>query len=419
MPNNNNDYRNYRPPSQDKDDIVFYNGRANPFKKTEERPFDGAYNRVPPPKKSIYAPPKKGALTSLHRVLNIAGIVLSVLLILSGSLCMVAYSYFSRINFEDTDTQQPSDSTYQNSRSNDEKVNAYSGTLLNDPLILNIMLFGADTRYGEDSGQSDTMILFSIDTRHKKLKMLSLMRDTYVEVPGHENNKINSSYYYGGASLAVQAVQRNYGIKIDRYAVVDFRSFRKIIDTLGGIDIELTEEEIDYINWQCWMNGQVETRDEIDINSFTFAENAEGNFVATVHLNGRQALWHARNRGQDGICSGDDYTRTLRQRNVMSILINRLKQSDLPTVMSIIYEIGPMITTNLKTSEITKLATNISTYLQYQIITSSAPEYASFGVDFYYDQIWINGDWLECIVIYDWNSFRRKVADFVFEENVL
>lgn len=100
----------------------------------------------------------------------------------------------------------------------------------------------------------------------------------------------------------------------------------------------------------------------------------------------------------------------------MSILINRLKKSDFATIMSIIYDIGPMITTNLKTSEITKLAANITTYLKYDIVSKSAPDYSDFGVDFYYDNLWINGYGLECIVIYDWEYFRRKVADFVFED---
>ncbi len=373
------------------------------------------YQRVPHPDRQEHITHRrKGALSRNHIIFNVVSCILACMLIASGSVCMVAYSYFSRINYVEIEDEIPGG--YVERKTSDNKVHAYNGELLNDPMILNILLFGADTRKGQVSGQSDTMILFSIDTRHKKLKMLSLMRDTYVEIPDYENNKINASFFYGGASLAVQTVQRNYGIKIDRYAVVDFKSFRNIIDTLGGIDIDLREEEIDYINWQSWTNNQVDTRDEIDISQFSFEENEEGDYVAKVHLNGRQALWHARNRGEEGICSGDDYTRTLRQRNVMSILINRLKKADFSTIMSVIYEIGPMITTNLRTSEITKLAGNIMTYLKYDIVAKSAPEYTSFGVDFYYDNLWINGYGLECIVIYDWESFRRKVADFVFED---
>ena len=390
-----------------KEEVYFY----NPYKQNDTQ---NDYRRNPRPQKNINSKSRKKRTSTKYFLFNFIAIAMSAIMILSGSACLVAYAFLSRVNYENIDSETKNSS----SNINDDKVNAYSGTLLNDPMILNIMLFGADTRKGQVSGQSDTMILFSIDTRHKKLKLLSIMRDTYVEIPQYENNKINASFYYGGASLAVQAVQRNYGIKIDRYAVVDFKSFKKIIDTLGGIDIELTEEEIDYINWQSWTNNQVDTRNEIDISQFQFYENENGDYVTNIHINGRQALWHARNRGQDGICSGDDHVRTLRQRNVISILINRLKNCDFATVMSVIYEIGPMITTNLKTSEITKLASNITTYLKYPIVSESAPNLSNFGIDFYYDRIWINGDGLECIVIYDWNSFRKKIADFIFEDTV-
>ena len=226
------------PDNREENEKVYF---RNPFLPQEEGLFDGAYHRVPPPKKSRYAPPPANALSKRHIIFNIISIVLSIVLILSGSFCIVAYSYFSRINYMEIEDENQG-MEHIGGHINDDRVNAYSGELLNDPMILNIMLFGADTRKGQVSGQSDTMILFSIDTRHKKLKMLSLMRDTYVEIPDYENNKINASFFYGGASLAVQTVQRNYGIKIDRYAVVDFKSFRNIIDTLGGIDIELRED---------------------------------------------------------------------------------------------------------------------------------------------------------------------------------
>ena len=207
------------PENNEEQEKVFF---QNPFVQQEEGLFDGAYHRVPPPKKSIYAPPRKNALSKKHIIFNTISIVLSVILILSGSFCLVAYAYFNRINYEEIEEDNTNILYHNSGNVSDGKVSAYQGELLDDPMILNIMLFGADTRKGQSSGQSDTMIIFSIDTRHKKLKMLSLMRDTYVEIPNYENNKINASFFYGGASLAVQTVQRNYGIKIDRYAVVDF-----------------------------------------------------------------------------------------------------------------------------------------------------------------------------------------------------
>ena len=353
--------------------------------------------------------------------LRICAVVLGVIMIISGSGCIVMYNYFSRVNYESYESSQNNNENSKNSSGNtntSKNTNSYDGTLLTDSDILNILIIGADTRYNQDRGNSDTMILLSIDTRHKKLKLLSFMRDTYVAIPGYDENKLTAAFNLGGAALTVNTIQSNYGIQIDRYAIVDFASFKNIIDTLGGIDIELTQEEVDYIDWQCWKNHQVETRNELDASSYTYTPNADGENVAMVHLNGRQALWHSRNRGEEGICSGDDYTRTQRQRNVISLLVNRLKNSDFSTAMSIIYEIGPLITTNLKTSEITTLATNITKYLNYDIVSTSAPEYDKIGVDFYYSDddhpIYIGGWPQSCIVIIDWDDFRVKTANFVF-----
>ena len=397
------------------------------------------------------APKTDDKLSTKRVVINVVTIILAVIFILAGSVCVVGYTYFNRINYQTLEpSKTPSETSNVNSNnvSNSELPNAnnYNSDLLNDPDILNIMLFGADTRADSDSGNSDTMILLSIDTKHNKLKLLSFMRDTYVQIPGYQKNKLNAAYSIGGASLSVNAIQANYGIQIDRYAVVDFSSFKKIIDTLGGIDIELTADEIEYINWQYWINSQEEYKNtvgsenreyvrenlkyywlnnvgesekQLKLSEYTFHENKDGEQVATVHLNGRQALWHSRNRGEDGICSGDDYTRTERQRNVLGVIINKIKSADITKILSIIYEIGPMITTNLKTSEIMTIAGNITKYLNYEIVSKSAPELSSLGTDFYYSDsnnpIYIDGYLVNCIVINDWDNFRIKVADFIFE----
>ncbi len=421
--------------SASSDKIVFYEHSNTQDPEPDSKPKAAAPGKTHHTKHSRS---RKFKLSKKRVVLNVLCVIAAVLMIVTGTGCIAIYSFFNRINFEQSQessapqVSQASKHTSFDDVSDDEqdpdsselpKVNAYKGTLLNDDMILNIMLFGADTRKGAETGQSDTMILFSIDTRHQKLKMLSFMRDTYVEIPGdYENQKLNASYTFGGASLAVSTIETNYGIKIDRYAVVDFKSFKKIINALGGIDIELTDEEIDYIDWQLFQNNQSDTRYELDVNDYEFYENSKGETVAKVHLNGQQALWHARNRGEDGICSGDDYTRTERQREVVSIMINNLKEADFPTVLSVIYEIGPMITTNLKTSEITSLATNIMNYLKYDIVSTSAPISDNAGVDFYYSDwdnpVFVNGELIDCIVIYDWNAFRQKVAEFVFEDEV-
>ena len=388
---------------------------------------------------------------------NVAVSVLASLMIIAGCALIVVYNYFHRINYQEievetsTRTSQTSyiNSAAQHDSNTSDEIKTYNGTLLNDPMVLNIMLFGEDRRYNSDVGNSDTMVLFSVDTRHNKLKMLSLMRDTYVDIPGYGENRLNAAYTFGGPALTVSTIQKNYGIKIDRYAVVDFGSFKKIIDTLGGIDVELTSDEVDYINWQIWINDQDEysdadssskeyirsqlkytwqtTVDEKDKplnkNEITFEKKDEDSEpTAVVHLNGQQALWHARNRGEDGICGGDDFTRTERQRGVITIIINDLKKADLATLLSVIYEIGPYITTNIKTSEITSLASDLTTYLKYDIVSEAAPSINSISSSFYFSgdehPIYINGSLSSVILIVDWDDFRQQVAEFIYEEQV-
>ena len=123
------------------------------------------------------------------------------------------------------------------------------GTLIKDPMVLNIMLFGSDERPGETGyGRSDTMMLLSIDNRNKKLKLTSFMRDTYVNVPEWGDTKLTHAYSYGGPALAIETIERNFGIDIDRYAVVYFDTFPGIVDTLGGIEVEMTQTEADVMN---------------------------------------------------------------------------------------------------------------------------------------------------------------------------
>lgn len=450
--------------SNEKNNVIFYNNQksqnktdirqTNPAEKNETVNPTGNSNPRYASKDSarILQKTKKHKLSKKRIAINIISVILGVIMIIIGSGCIVAYSYFNRIKYKAIDSYENSSpnsgqtSNVNSSNSSLSKVDAYDGPLLNDPMVLNVMLFGADTRADSDKGNSDTIMLMSIDTRHKKIKLLSFMRDTYVKIPGYEDQKLNAAYSFGGAALSVSTIQLNYGILIDRYAVVDFNSFKHIIDVLGGIDVELTADEIEYINWQYWINNQAEYKNtedpeqreivrnnlkqywlynipnsekSINPEKYTFHENSSGESVTTVHLNGRQALWHARNRGEDGICSGDDYTRTERQRDVISTIINEMKNANISTILSIIYEIGPMITTNFKTSEITSLATNITKYLNYDIISKSTPELDTLGTDFYYSDannpVYINGEILNCIVIYDWDSYRKKVANFIFE----
>ncbi len=271
--------------------------------------------------------------------------------------------------------------------------------LLSTDDVLNIMLFGAD-RYG-DQGLSDTMILLSLDNRNKKIKMTSFLRDTYVSIPDYYPHKLNLAYSLGGlyegnaAGLSIKTIEANYGIRIDRYATVNFSTFMDIVDILGGVELYVTENEIGYINAQIAYNGQSE---------YLYA--SEG----MVTLNGQQALWYARNRGGFGY-GGDDWDRTDRQRKFLEAVINDVKDASLSELIQIVNSVGPNITTNLKKTEIQALLTRALTYLNYDIEQCHMPPDGmwSYGWDDYAGSI---------IVVDDWDGARRTLAEFIYEDKV-
>ncbi|HHZ06714.1 MAG TPA: hypothetical protein GX401_08040 [Clostridiales bacterium] len=362
---------------------------------------------------------KKAARKAAKKKMNFpwkgtVAVVLSVLLCFSGIGMIIFYTTVNSINFKDIGNNGNVVSSQNVSTgSSDITTDTYTGELLNDHKVLNVMLFGEDSvKDGETQGRSDTMLLLSIDNRQKKLKLTSYMRDMLVTIPGNNAagspyglDKLNASYTYGGPELAIKTVETNFGVKIDRYAVVDFESFKSIIDCLGGLDIELTQDEIDYINWQTYLNGQSDLRYEIT--------DAPG----VVHLNGRQALWYARDRGyQDPehpevVISGDDFDRTTRQRNMIKTLMTKFKSANLAQIVKIVGEIGPMITTNLKKDEITTLVANSLTYLSYDEDEFSLPLEDGFEYGWYKEQ--------SVLMVNDWDRTRYELAQFIFEGSVV
>ncbi len=341
---------------------------------------------------------------------------LCIVLLFSGSGMIYYYNIIDSFTYKPIGptTNKQDDTTTEIEYEGSASLDMFTGELLNDPMVLNVMVFGEDS--GADSttdyGRSDTMIMVSIDNRHKKIKLTSFMRDMLVNIPGTDSAgndigyaKLNAGYSLGGAELAVKTIESNFGVDIDRYAIVNFDTFKTIIDTLGGVDIYLTQDEIDYINWQTYLNKRSRGRYEIT------------DPPGKVHLNGRQALWYARNRGYEDdahpefVVEGDDFDRTSRQRNLMRTVINDFKNASLTEIVKIVSEIGPMITTNLKKDEITTLVANSLTYLSYDIEEFSLP------TDDCYRYSWYNQQ--SVLEITDMQLLRTKLAKFIFGEETV
>lgn len=339
------------------------------------------------------------------RALRITSIILSILLIFGGAIPIALYFGTGTANYSTLDDISIKETVAATDGDGNISTSFTDSELISDPKVLNIMLFGEDKHYKKSFGRSDSMMLLSIDNRSKALKLTSFQRDTYLYIPGHGYDKMTHAYPLGGPSLAIRTVEANFGIKVDRYATVDFRSFKKIINILGGIDIELTDDEIEYINYQMYKNNQTSDR-------YTIKDSA-----GVVHLNGREALWYARNRGlsmgednnEIGL-DGDDWDRTDRQRKLMDTLFKSIKNASFDKIISIATQVGPYVTTNLKKDEITGLLTRSLTYLKYDFKKYNIPQ----------DGLWAyyRYDGVSYIQITDMDECRRRFIEFVFGEAI-
>lgn len=345
-------------------------------------------------------------------VLRVVVLLLSLVLLLGGTGLVYYYSLLDSMHFKELDNlPQPTVSNTMESTS--VSVTPGGATPLSSDNVLNILLFGQDTAASaEDYGRSDTTILLSIDNVNKKLKLTSFQRDTYVNIPGLGDDKINAAFTFGGEKLSISTIESNFGIKVDKYATVDFSSFREVIEALGGVDIELNLEEIKYINAQIDVNHQTDRT--------SFLKYDETKEKQMVHLDGYQALWYARDRGEENLggnpeysFSGDDWDRTSRQRNLIQTIVKNLRENtSLTDLVGIANKIGPLITTNLKKGDITFLVSNLMTYMNYDMEEMSLPTLGN----------WRYGrtdDGQSVIVIDNWDVVRKDLAEFIFEDSVV
>ncbi|MFZ5967734.1 MAG: LCP family protein [Bacillota bacterium] len=241
------------------------------------------------------------------------------------------------------------------------------------PDITNIALFGIDTgREKYEAIHSDAIMILSIDRIHKKIKLSSLMRDTYVEIKGKKNNKLNTAYAMGGPELAVETIRENFGIDIEDYVTVDFVGLSHIIDALGGVDIDVKEKEIGEIN--KYMKEVAEIKKE---KSTPITESG------MQLLNGNQAVAYGRIRKVgDG-----DFDRTERQKNLLTALYHKITDQEVKKYPAVAAALFPYVETSMSPSEILSLGMDV---LKLDI---SEVDWYRFPLDGYYkgkiiDKVW-------------------------------
>lgn len=194
--------------------------------------------------------------------------------------------------------------------------------------VTNIALFGVDNReYENGYGRSDAIMVVSVDQRTSQVKMSSVLRDSYVPVEGYGNDKIAHAYFYGGPELAVRTLNQNFKLNIKNYATVNFYQMTDVIDSLGGVDIEISEAERQQINALSKVDGM-------------WAEDIPA--AGLVHLNGTQATAYSRIRSID-----TDSARAGRQRTVMEAMYKNVKNKNILEYPNMIRSILPMTETSM------------------------------------------------------------------------
>ena len=227
--------------------------------------------------------------------------------------------------------------------------------------VINILLIGNDSRDAGKDGRSDAMILLSISEKTRSIVMLSLLRDIYVEIPGYKDNRLNAAYSYGGAELLMETLEHNFDIPIHRYVQVNFQAFAGLVDAVGGVELELSNEEVQYVNGYLTeynvLEGRPEGTDYLDSGAY-----------GMLHLNGPQALAFCRNR-----FIGSDFARTERQRKVLSAIIDKAPMAMLTNGGELMEGLLKNLTTNLTKSELSGLMMQSVGLLTYDMVQTSIP----------------------------------------------
>ncbi len=224
----------------------------------------------------------------------------------------------------------------------------------------NVLLIGSDRRNDSWNGNSDTMILVTVNHDVKKIFMVSFMRDLYAQIPGHGVQKLNNAYAVGGADLLEATLEDNFGVHIDNYMAADFPAIEQIIDLFGGVDIDVSEAEAsvanDYISVLCQEQG---------LNAYDYYINGSG----MQHLNGVQALGYMRNR----YVGNNDYERTARQREVLQTILDKVKAEGTSSLAALASKGLEIVDHDLNTMDVLKLTTQIPALKEYELVTDRIP----------------------------------------------
>lgn len=291
-------------------------------------------------------PPRKGGCAK-----KFFGMLLAAALILTGAGLVYFHVMASRLNRSggvDSGTlakyvQQP--------------AAAPSWDVKSDGDVMNILLLGVDENEDGSDGRSDSNILVSIDRKTKKLHLVSFLRDSYLEIPTVGKSKLNTAYARGGVALTMQTLENNYRVNIDKYVSVDFDNFAAVIDKMGGLDVPMSAAAC------VQENANMGTHLKPGVN----------------HLSGKLCLYYARIRKASDDFGHDDYGRAGRQRQVIQLMVQKMKSMNPLESSKVMYDYLPYVKTNLSDSELLYLASIGAAVSGYPASSQQIPAPGTFN----------------------------------------
>ena len=273
------------------------------------------------------------------KVLKIIGIIFLVIIVIALGAALGGYLYLQNMLGKINHVNIDKDAIEINEEAKELKKSGYR----------TIALFGVDSRSNklESGTRSDGIILAVIDEKTKKIDLVSVYRDSYLQIPGRSIDKVTHAYAYGGAELSMSTLNTNLDLDITEFATVNFNVLSDIVDSIDGVKIKITSEEIKYINKYIAEVEKVSGKKSSNITK-----------PGTYNLDGVQAVAYSRIR----YTSGGDYKRAERMRTVLSAIISKSKGLSITKLNKLANKLLPEIYTNIDSNEIISMIPQIATY---------------------------------------------------------
>lgn len=322
-------------------------------------------------------------------------VILSVVLIVNGMLQKIKREHADDVQFVETDLEGEELENYKASLANATEKPYIKA----EEDVINILLIGEEAIQDNGRGRSDSMMIASINQVEKTLSLTSILRDSYVKIPGYKNNKLNSAYTFGGGVLLTQTIEENFGIQIDGYVRVNFDGFETIVDMLGGVNIELGVREAGYLQTTNYISKK------------KYRTVVPGWNL----LNGNQALGYCRVRKVPTITGeNNDYGRTYRQRAVLNAIFDKFKTKNPVEMVKIANSLMDYVTTNLTTTEMVTFITTAAYQGTTELRTFRIPADNTFQAEDRYC-----GGSVGDVLTLDFEENIRLLREFIYGEQLI